>query len=206
MDNKKVSKKSIKRRVAEVSRKTGETDIQIKLDLDGTGKSEVDTGIGFFDHMLISFAKHGLFDLTVKVKGDLNVDCHHTIEDTGIVLGQAIKEAIGDKKQIKRYGSVILPMDEALIMCALDLSGRPYLVFDAEFTTDRVGYFDTEMVKEFFYAITYTAGMNLHIRQMAGSNNHHIIEGMYKAFAKALDNATIKDERITDLLSTKGSL
>ena len=206
MDNKKVSKKSIKRRVAEVSRKTGETDIQIKLDLDGTGKSEVDTGIGFFDHMLISIAKHGLFDLTVKVKGDLNVDCHHTIEDTGIVLGQAIKEAIGDKKQIKRYGSVILPMDEALIMCALDLSGRPYLVFDAEFTTDRVGYFDTEMVKEFFYAITYTAGMNLHIRQMAGSNNHHIIEGMYKAFAKALDNATIKDERITDLLSTKGSL
>ena len=156
--------------------------------------------------MLISFAKHGLFDLTVKVKGDLNVDCHHTIEDTGIVLGQAIKEALGDKKQIKRYGSVILPMDEALIMCALDLSGRPYLVFDAEFTTDRVGYFDTEMVKEFFYAITYTAGMNLHIRQMAGSNNHHIIEGMYKAFAKALDNATIKDERITDLLSTKGSL
>ncbi|MCI6499615.1 imidazoleglycerol-phosphate dehydratase HisB [Lachnospiraceae bacterium HCP1S3_C3] len=206
MDNKKVSKKSIKRRVAEVSRKTGETDIQIKLDLDGTGKSEVDTGIGFFDHMLISFAKHGLFDLTVKVKGDLNVDCHHTIEDTGIVLGQAIKEALGDKKQIKRYGSVILPMDEALIMCALDLSGRPYLIFDAEFTTDRVGYFDTEMVKEFFYAITYTAGMNLHIRQMAGSNNHHIIEGMYKAFAKALDNATIKDERITDLLSTKGSL
>ena len=206
MDNKKVSKKSIKRRVAEVSRKTGETDIQIKIDLDGTGKSEVDTGIGFFDHMLISFAKHGLFDLTVKVKGDLNVDCHHTIEDTGIVLGQAIKEALGDKKQIKRYGSVILPMDEALIMCALDLSGRPYLVFDAEFTTDRVGYFDTEMVKEFFYAITYTAGMNLHIRQMAGSNNHHIIEGMYKAFAKALDNATIKDERITDLLSTKGSL
>lgn len=206
MDNKKVSKKSIKRRVAEVSRKTGETDIQIKLDLDGTGKSEVDTGIGFFDHMLISFAKHGLFDLTVKVKGDLNVDCHHTIEDTGIVLGQTIKEALGDKKQIKRYGSVILPMDEALIMCALDLSGRPYLVFDAEFTTDRVGYFDTEMVKEFFYAITYTAGMNLHIRQMAGSNNHHIIEGMYKAFAKALDNATIKDERITDLLSTKGSL
>lgn len=206
MDNKKVSKKSIKRRVAEVSRKTGETDIQIKLDLDGTGKSEVDTGIGFFDHMLISFAKHGLFDLTVKVKGDLNVDCHHTIEDTGIVLGQVIKEALGDKKQIKRYGSVILPMDEALIMCALDLSGRPYLVFDAEFTTDRVGYFDTEMVKEFFYAITYTAGMNLHIRQMAGSNNHHIIEGMYKAFAKALDNATIKDERITDLLSTKGSL
>ena len=192
--------------MAEVSRKTGETDIQIKLDLDGTGKSEVDTGIGFFDHMLISFAKHGLFDLTVKVKGDLNVDCHHTIEDTGIVLGQAIKEALGDKKQIKRYGSVILPMDEALIMCALDLSGRPYLVFDAEFTTDRVGYFDTEMVKEFFYAISYTAGMNLHIKVLSGGNNHHMIEAMFKAFARALDEATGFDPRITDILSTKGSL
>lgn len=206
MDNRKINKKQIVRRMAEVSRKTGETDIQIKLVLDGTGKADVDTGIGFFDHMLISFAKHGLFDLNVKVKGDLDVDCHHTIEDTGIVLGQAIKEALGDKKQINRYGSVILPMDEALIMCALDLSGRPYLVFDAEFTTDRVGYFDTEMVREFFYAITYTAGMNLHIKQMAGMNNHHIIEGMYKAFAKALDKATVKDYRITDLLSTKGSL
>lgn len=193
-------------RVATVKRKTNETDIDITINLDGTGKANVDTGIGFFDHMLISFAKHGLFDLDVKVKGDLEVDCHHSIEDTGIVLGQAIKEALGDKKQIKRYGSVILPMDEALILCALDLSGRPYLVFDAEFTTDRVGYFDTEMVKEFFYAITYTAGMNLHIKQMAGSNNHHIIEGMFKAFAKALDNAVIKDERIKDLLSTKGAL
>ncbi len=193
-------------RTASVVRKTGETDIKIKINLDGSGFANVDTGIGFFDHMLISFAKHGLFDLEVKVDGDLEVDCHHTIEDTGIVLGTAIKEALGDKKQIKRYGSVILPMDETLIMCALDLSGRPYLVFDAEFTTDRVGYFDTEMVKEFFYAITYTSGMNLHIKQMAGSNNHHIIEGMFKAFAKALDSATVKDMRIKDLLSTKGSL
>ena len=196
----------VRERKAEVKRVTSETDIFISLNLDGTGQSEVSTGIGFFDHMLISFAKHGLFDLKVKVKGDLQVDCHHTIEDTGIVLGQAIKEAVGDKKQIKRYGSALLPMDEALILCALDLSGRPYLVFDAEFTTDRVGYFDTEMVKEFFYAVSYASAMNLHIKEMAGANNHHIIEGMFKAFAKALDQATIKDERIKDLLSTKGAL
>lgn len=201
-----MDRKKTAARTATVKRKTGETDIQITLSLDGSGKSDVDTGIGFFDHMLISFAKHGLFDLSVKVTGDLNVDCHHTIEDTGIVLGQAIKESLGDKKQIKRYGSVILPMDESLILCALDLSGRPYLVFDAEFTTDRVGYFDTEMVKEFFYAISYTAGMNLHIKQLAGSNNHHIIEGMFKAFSKALDEAVTKDRRITDQLSTKGTL
>ena len=201
-----MDRKKMASRTATVKRKTGETDIQITLNLDGNGKSDVDTGIGFFDHMLISFAKHGLFDLSVKVAGDLNVDCHHTIEDTGIVLGQAIKEALGDKKQIKRYGSVILPMDESLILCALDLSGRPYLVFDAEFSTDRVGYFDTEMVKEFFYAISYTAGMNLHIKQLAGSNNHHIIEGMFKAFSKALDEAVVKDRRITDQLSTKGTL
>lgn len=189
-----------------VNRKTGETDISITLNIDGSGKAEIDTGIGFFDHMLNSFARHGLFDLKAKVNGDLYVDCHHTIEDTGIVLGQAIKEAIGDKKSIKRYGSMILPMDETLILCSLDLSGRPYLVFDADFTTDRVGYFDTEMVKEFFYAISYSAGMNLHIKKLAGSNNHHIIEGIFKAFAKALDEAAIIDPRITDVLSTKGSL
>ena len=134
------------------------------------------------------------------------MDCHHTIEDTGIVLGNAIKEAVGDKKGIRRYGSCILPMDETLVLCAVDLSGRPYLVFDGEFTTDRVGYMDTEMVKEFFYAISYTAGMNLHIRMLDGVNAHHIIEAMFKSFAKALDEATKKDERITDVLSTKGSL
>ena len=161
---------------------------------------------GFFDHMLISFAKHGLFDLNVKVNGDLYVDCHHTIEDTGIAIGNAIKEALGDKKSIKRYGYMILPMDECLTMCALDLSGRPYLVFNAEFTTDSVGGFDTEMVKEFFHAITYSTGMNLHIKMLEPGNNHHMIEGIYKAFAKALDQATIKDERITDVLSTKGTL
>ena len=147
-------------RVGECVRNTSETQIQVTIDLDGTGKSEVSTGIGFFDHMLISFAKHGLFDLTVKVTGDLYVDCHHTIEDTGIALGVAIRKALGDKKSIRRYGHVILPMDESLVLCALDLSGRPYLVFNVDFTTDRVGYFDTEMVKEFFHAITYAVGMN----------------------------------------------
>ena len=192
-------------RTADYVRKTKETDISLHLNLDGTGSSSIHTGIGFFDHMLDGFARHGLFDLKVNVAGDLAVDCHHTIEDTGIVLGNAIKEAVGDKKGIRRYGSCILPMDETLVLCAVDLSGRPYLVFDGEFTTDRVGYMDTEMVKEFFYAISYTAGMNLHIRVLSGGNNHHIIEAMFKAFAKALDQATVIDPRITDILSTKGS-
>ena len=193
-------------RTADYVRKTKETDISLHLNLDGTGSSSIHTGIGFFVHMLDGFARHGLFDLKVNVAGDLAVDCHHTIEDTGIVLGNAIKEAVGDKKGIRRYGSCILPMDETLVLCAVDLSGRPYLVFDGEFTTDRVGYMDTEMVKEFFYAISYTAGMNLHIRVLSGGNNHHMIEAMFKAFAKALDQATIIDPRITDILSTKGSL
>ena len=193
-------------RTADYVRKTKETDISLHLNLDGTGSSSINTGIGFFDHMLDGFARHGLFDLKVNVAGDLAVDCHHTIEDTGIVLGNAIKEAVGDKKGIRRYGSCILPMDETLVLCAVDLSGRPYLVFDGEFTTDRVGYMDTEMVKGFFYAISYTAGMNLHIRVLSGGNNHHMIEAMFKAFAKALDQATVIDPRITDILSTKGSL
>ena len=193
-------------RIADYVRKTKETDISLHLNLDGTGSSSINTGIGFFDHMLDGFARHGLFDLKVNVAGDLAVDCHHTIEDTGIVLGNAIKEAVGDKKGIRRYGSCILPMDETLVLCAVDLSGRPYLVFDGEFTTDRVGYMDTEMVKEFFYAISYTSGMNLHIRVLSGGNNHHMIEAMFKAFAKALDQATVIDPRITDILSTKGSL
>ena len=193
-------------RRADVTRTTSETNIECSLELEGSGKTEINTGIGFFDHMLNSFAKHGLFDLKCKVSGDLFVDCHHSIEDTGIVLGQAIKKAVGSKKGIKRYGSVTIPMDDALILCALDLSGRPYLVFDAQFTTNRVGYFDTEMVKEFFYAVCYSCGMNLHIKQLAGNNNHHIIEGIFKAFAKALDEATQYDKRIEDVLSTKGSL
>ena len=193
-------------RSAEIQRKTNETDIAMSLNIDGSGKADINTGIGFFDHMLNSFARHGFFDLSLKVKGDLYVDSHHTIEDTGIVLGEAIKKALGDKKGIKRYGYFILPMDETLVLASLDLSGRPYLVFDAEFSTARVGDYDTEMVKEFFYAVSYAAGMNLHIKVLSGNNNHHIIEGIYKAFAKALDEATSFDARITDVLSTKGSL
>lgn len=193
-------------RIANIHRVTGETDIDMTINLDGSGKNSIETGIGFFDHMLNAFARHGFFDLDVKAKGDLYVDSHHTIEDTGIVLGQAIAKALGDKKGIKRYGSFILPMDEVLVLCAIDLSGRPYLVFDAEFTTDRVGDFDTEMVKEFFYAVSYAAGMNLHIKVLSGSNNHHIIEGVFKAFTKALDDAVSYDPRIQDVLSTKGTL
>jgi len=193
-------------RSASVSRKTGETDIKIHLNIDGTGKADVNTGIGFFDHMLDSFARHGLFDLEVSVKGDLYVDSHHTIEDTGIVLGQAIKESAGNKEGIKRFGECILPMDEVLMLCALDLSGRPYLVFNADLTVPRTGDFDTEMLHEFFYAISYSAGMNLHIKMLDGVNNHHIIEAAFKAFAKALDRALEYDKRISGVLSTKGSL
>lgn len=193
-------------RQAGIHRKTSETDIDLFIRIDGSGDAQIDTGIGFFDHMLKSFAKHGMFDLKLNVTGDLIVDCHHTVEDVGIVLGEAIKKALGDKKSIRRYGDIILPMDEALILCAIDLSGRPYLVFDATFSSDMVGYFDTQMVKEFFYAISYSAGMNLHIREMSGENDHHIIEGMFKAFAKALDEACSKDARIKSVLSTKGSL
>ena len=193
-------------RVGTYSRKTNETQIDITFNIDGKGKANIDTGIGFFDHMLNNFARHGLFDLDVKVKGDLFVDCHHTIEDTGIALGIAITQALGDKKSIKRYGSVILPMDESLVLCSLDLSGRPYLNFDVEFTVDKVGEFDTEMVKEFFHAIAYAVGMNLHIKMLESGNNHHMIEGIFKAFSKSLDNATMIDERIEDVLSTKGSL
>ena len=193
-------------RIATCTRSTKETNITITINLDGQGKTNINTGIGFFDHMLDGFARHGLFDLDVQVTGDLNVDCHHTVEDTGIVLGQAIAKALGDKKGIKRYGSFLLPMDESLALCAIDLSGRPYLVFDADFSVERVGYFDTEMVKEFFYAVSYAAGMNLHMKLVHGSNNHHIIEAAFKAFAKALDEACTYDERITDVLSTKGTL
>lgn len=193
-------------RQAEISRKTSETDICVKLCLDGSGKCHADTGIGFFDHMLDSFARHGLFDLDVTVKGDLYVDCHHTIEDTGIVLGEAIKQAVGDKKGMKRFGYFILPMDETLMLASLDLSGRPYLNYQVPLTVGRVGSMDTEMVKEFFYAISYSCGMNLHMKLLDGTNNHHIIEAAFKAFAKALDEATSYDVRITDVLSTKGTL
>lgn len=196
----------MEQRIAEINRKTRETDIQIRLNLDGTGKGDIRTGIGFFDHMLEGFTKHGFFDLSCNVKGDLQVDGHHTIEDTGIVLGQAIAKAVGDKKGIRRYGYFILPMDDALCLCAVDLCGRPFLNFDCQFQMERVGELDTELVKEFFYAVSYSAGMNLHIKMLAGSNHHHMIEAMFKAFSKALDMATGYDERVTDVLSTKGSL
>lgn len=193
-------------RRAEIERNTKETKIKIALELDGTGKAELHSGIGFFDHMLDGFARHGLFDLTVDVDGDLDVDCHHTVEDTGIVLGNAIREAVGDKKGIRRYGSCILPMDEALVLCAVDLSGRPYYVSDASFSAPMIGDLDTETINEFFYAVSYSAAINLHFKVFSGSNSHHICEAMFKAFAKALDAAVAVDPRITDVLSTKGSL
>ena len=193
-------------RTATVQRNTKETKINLTFNIDGTGNCKSETGVGFFDHMLDGFTRHGLFDLDVKVDGDLFVDCHHTIEDTGIVFGTAIKEAVGDKCGIKRYGSCILPMDEALVLCAIDLSGRPYYVSDAVFTAEKCGDMDLEMVKEFFYAVSYSAGINLHFKVLSGSNNHHIVEAMFKAFAKALDSATMYDERIVGVLSTKETL
>lgn len=193
-------------RKAEVNRKTKETDIQMSLTLDGSGAYEIQTGIGFFDHMLEGFARHGFFDLKLSVSGDLYVDGHHTVEDTGIVLGTAIREALGDKKGICRYGSFTLPMDDALILCAVDLCGRPYYQSDVDFMQERCGDFETALVREFFYAVSYSAGMNLHFKQFYGNNAHHIIEAMFKAFAKALDQAVSYDERIADVLSTKGAL
>ena len=188
------------------TRKTKETDIQLEFNIDGEGSASIDTGIWFFGHMLDGFSRHGFFDLDVTCIGDLSVDCHHTIEDVGIVLGNAIRSALGDKKGIRRFGSCILPMDETLVLCAVDLSGRPYLNFDAEFSTDRVGYMDTEMVREFFYAVSYSAGMNLHIKVLDGQNDHHKIEAMFKAFGRALDEATSIDGRIKDIMTTKGRL
>lgn len=196
-------------RTADIKRKTGETDICMSLSLDGSGKAGISTGIGFLDHMLDAFARHGLFDLEVSVKGDLEVDGHHSVEDCGIVLGKAIKEAAGDKKGIRRYGYFILPMDEALILCAVDLCDRPYFVLSGaeKFeSVPMVGDLDTQLVREFFYSVSYAAGMNLHFRILEGTNAHHIIEGMFKAFSKALDMATQKDARIEDVLSTKGML
>lgn len=189
-----------------VERNTHETQIICTFSVDGKGSSSIDTGIGFFDHMLEGFTKHGLFDMELKVTGDLHVDGHHTVEDTGIVIGTAIKDAIGDKKGIRRYGNMILPMDDALVLCAIDLCGRPYFSYEADFPTERIGYLDTELIREFFYAISYSAAMNLHIKVLNGVNSHHIAEAMFKAFAKALDSATMFDERIEDVLSTKGSL
>lgn len=193
-------------RTAQLERTTSETKIKLVLNLDGTGKADISTGIGFFDHMLNSFARHGFFDLDLKVDGDLQVDTHHTIEDTGIVLGKAVREAVGDKRGIARFGAKMIPMDEALILCALDLGGRPYLVYDLNLDREMVGQLETEMVREFFYAVSYGGEMNLHVKQISGMNNHHIIEGAFKAFGKALDEAVRIDGRVDGVLSTKGTL
>ncbi len=196
----------MQQRKAECKRSTKETNITLSINLDGSGKNLIDTGIPFFDHMLDGFARHGLFDLEVKVIGDLDVDCHHTVEDTGIVLGQAILKALGGKAGIRRYGHFLLPMDEVLALCAIDLSGRPYLKYDAPFTVERLGGLDVEMVREFFYAVSYSAQMNLHLKILDGGNNHHMAEALFKAFGKALDMATMVEPRIKDVWSTKGTL
>ena len=193
-------------RTARVERNTKETQICLELNLDGKGTFEGTTGIGFFDHMLDGFARHGLFDLSVCCKGDLQVDCHHTIEDVGIVLGTAIRQALGDKQGIARFGSCLLPMDETLAMCAVDLGGRPYFVYDAAFAGQSCGGMDTQMAREFFYAVSYSAAMNLHLKVLYGENDHHKLEAMFKAFAKALDAASRPDPRIQGVLSTKGTL
>ncbi|MBQ2986654.1 MAG: imidazoleglycerol-phosphate dehydratase HisB [Tyzzerella sp.] len=193
-------------RITNIVRTTKETDINLTLNLDGTGKTNIHTGVGFFDHMLDGFARHGLFDLDLQVVGDLHVDCHHTVEDVGIVLGQAILKALGDKKGIKRYGSFLLPMDETLAMCAIDLSGRPYLNFQAEFPIGKLDDFDTEMFREFFYALSYSAAMNLHLKILEPGNAHHMAEALFKALGKALDAATMEEPRMKDVWSTKGSL
>ncbi len=193
-------------RTAQVQRTTKETDITLSLNLDGNGIANLSTGIGFFDHMLDGFARHGFFDLDCKIKGDLEVDGHHTVEDCGIVLGTAIAKALDNKKGIRRYGYYILPMDDALALCAIDLCGRPYFNFDVAFPVEKVGDLETQLVREFFYAVSYSAGINLHIKMFDGINAHHMIEAIFKAFAKALDEACGYDPRIKDVLSTKGTL
>lgn len=193
-------------RQAKIGRESSETKIDISINLDGSGKYECNTGIGFFDHMLCLFAKHGLLDLYVAVAGDLNVDSHHTIEDVGIVLGSVIKEAMKGKEGIKRYGTSFIPMDETLATVSLDLSGRAYLVFEGDFTVDLIGSFDTEMVEEFFRAVAVNAGITLHARVLYGKNNHHMVEALFKAFGKALSEALTYDDRIKGVLSTKGCL
>ncbi len=193
-------------RNATVKRKTKETDISCTLNLDGKGTAAIKTGIGFFDHMLEGFTRHGFFDLNMTVKGDLNVDSHHSVEDAGIVLGSAIKEALGDKKGITRFGDAMVPMDDVLALCAVDLCGRPYLKYDVPFTVEKIGYLETELIREFFYAVSYAAGMNIHIKIINEGNNHHMAEAVFKAFARALDRAVTIDGRLDEVPSTKGSL
>lgn len=190
-----------------VNRKTNETDIKLYLNLDGTGKSEINSGCGFLDHMLTLFASHGRFDLNVNCIGDINVDDHHTVEDIGIALGAAFENALGDKRGITRYGNIILPMDEALILCAVDISGRDVLSFQAQIPSQKVGTFDTELTKEFFLAFVRNCKMALHIQQLQGENSHHIIEGMFKAFGRVMRTAVSIDSKFSDEVpSTKGVL
>ena len=194
-------------RCAEISRKTFETDIKLSLNLDGTGESEISSGVGFLDHMLTLFARHGRFDLTLACLGDTQVDDHHSVEDIGICLGRAFREALGDKKGIVRYGDTTLPMDEALILTAVDISGRSFLCFDLPIPTEKVGSFDTQLVEEFFTAFCANAGITLHIKELAGKNSHHIIEGCFKSFARSLRKAAALDPACLDELpSTKGVL
>jgi len=194
-------------RTAQINRKTNETVIALSLNLDGSGKSDVQTGVGFLDHMLTLFARHGRFDLNVACKGDTNVDDHHSVEDVGIALGDALKTALGEKRGITRYGSMLLPMDETLVLCALDCSGRAYLKFTAEIPSQKIGTFDTELVEEFFLAFARTAGVTLHIKQLDGENSHHIVEAMFKAFGRALGQAVAVDPKYADEIpSTKGVL
>lgn len=193
-------------RTAAISRDTAETNIALEIEIDGNGQAEIATGIGFFDHMLTLWTKHGLFNLKVEVAGDLAVDGHHTVEDTGIVLGQCIAKALGDKAGIKRYGTSYVPMDEALAMVSLDISGRPYLVFDVVLPQVHIGGFDAELVEEFLRALSVHAGLTLHVRLLAGKNAHHMVEAIFKALGRALDEATRKDERIVGVMSTKGIL
>ena len=194
-------------RNAEISRMTAETDIRLSLELDGRGASDIDTGVGFLDHMLVLLAKHARFDISVTAKGDNYVDDHHTVEDVGIALGQAFAEALGDKRGITRYGQCILPMDEALIMTAVDISGRDYLAYGLEIPTEKVGTFDTELTEEFWLGFVRNAGVTLHIRQLAGKNTHHIIEGTFKSAARSLRQAVaIEREYASEIPSTKGLL
>jgi imidazoleglycerol-phosphate dehydratase len=194
-------------RTAKIQRKTAETDICLSLNLDGSGVSNIDTGCGFLNHMLTLFAKHGRFDLNVTCKGDIDVDDHHTVEDIGIALGDAFAQALGEKRGIIRYGNIILPMDEALILCAVDISGRSCLCYDLQIPTEKVGTFDTELTEEFYQGFTRRAGMTLHLRRLAGTNSHHIIEGSFKAVARVLRDAVAIDAAYADEIpSTKGVL
>lgn len=194
-------------RQASLARATSETDIRLTLSLDGRGSAEISTGVGFFDHMLTALARHALIDLTVAAKGDLHIDDHHTVEDVGIVLGQALRQALGDKRGIRRFGQCLLPMDEALAEAAIDISGRPYLAWDVAFQRPKIGSFDTELVEEFFRAFAFNAGITLHVRLKAGSNAHHVAEACFKAVARALRMAVEMDPRTAgEIPSTKGSL